>query len=378
MSAQSVRVWWEPPPPASRGGVLLGYEVLYEAVSEPDSRPELRRAGGLEVALAGLARAANYSLGVRARTAAGPGPASDPVYCATHEDIPGAPADIKALANSEDTVIVSWLTPTQKNGKIKHYTVYSRPQRTGQHSQLTVAHVEGQEEYHVELRGLHEAQVYEVWVTAATAAGEGEMSAVVARKPNARAPATIWSFGRRVRGAAGRSVRLRCGAAGPAPARAWARRRPAPPLTADPRFHVDGEYLVIFDLDRTVSDNYTCTVRNPYGSERATWEVLALSPPARPLLRLTHAAPARLALAWDAPGAAVSGECQSPGHTRARCCASHTRRPRAWRSPGTRRAPPSAVSVSPRDTRAPAAAPHTRGARAPGARLGRAGRRRQR
>lgn len=37
--------------------------------------------------------------------------------------------DIKAAANSEDTVIVSWLTPLQKNGKIKHYTVYNRPQR---------------------------------------------------------------------------------------------------------------------------------------------------------------------------------------------------------------------------------------------------------
>lgn len=30
LSAQSVRVWWEPPPPGLRGGVLLGYEVLYE------------------------------------------------------------------------------------------------------------------------------------------------------------------------------------------------------------------------------------------------------------------------------------------------------------------------------------------------------------
>lgn len=43
--------------------------------------------------------------------------------------VPGAPADIKALANSEDSVIVSWLAPVQKNGKIKHYTVYNRPQR---------------------------------------------------------------------------------------------------------------------------------------------------------------------------------------------------------------------------------------------------------
>lgn len=35
------------------------------------------------------------------------------------------------------------------------------------------------------MRGLQQ-QVYEFWVTAATASGEGEMSAVVARKPNTR------------------------------------------------------------------------------------------------------------------------------------------------------------------------------------------------
>ncbi|KAL0850695.1 hypothetical protein ABMA28_006640 [Loxostege sticticalis] len=309
MSAQSIRVWWEPPPPASRGGVLLGYELLYEVVSNLDSQVETRRAGGMETVLQALQRAANYSIAVRARTAAGAGPASEPVFCTTHEDIPGAPADIKALANSEDTVIVSWLTPTQKNGKIKHYTVYNRPQRTGQHSQLTVAHAAGQEEYHAEVRGLQEHQVYEFWVTAATASGEGEMSAIVARKPNGRAPAMIWSFGRRVRGGSGRGVRLRCGAAGsPPPARSWARRRPAPPLTADPRFHIDGEYLVILDLDRNVADNYTCTVRNPYGSERATWEVVSLAAPPRPHLRLAAAAPARLHLAWDGPvgGSSVS------------------------------------------------------------------------
>lgn len=30
LSAQSIRTWWEPPLPAQRGGVLLGYEILYE------------------------------------------------------------------------------------------------------------------------------------------------------------------------------------------------------------------------------------------------------------------------------------------------------------------------------------------------------------
>lgn len=30
LSAQSLRVWWEPPEMTARGGVLLGYELFYE------------------------------------------------------------------------------------------------------------------------------------------------------------------------------------------------------------------------------------------------------------------------------------------------------------------------------------------------------------
>ncbi|RVE43549.1 hypothetical protein evm_011807 [Chilo suppressalis] len=86
MSAQSLRVWWEPPPGAARGGVLLGYELIYEVVNDPDSPVETRRAGGTQTVLQSLQRAANYSISLRARTAAGPGPASPAAYCATHED----------------------------------------------------------------------------------------------------------------------------------------------------------------------------------------------------------------------------------------------------------------------------------------------------
>ncbi|XP_022821445.1 Down syndrome cell adhesion molecule-like protein Dscam2 [Spodoptera litura] len=302
LSAQSVRVWWEPPPPALRGGVLLGYEVLYETVDELESQVETRRSGGMETVLQALQRAANYSIAVRARTAAGTGPTSEPVYCATHEDIPGAPMDIKAVANSEDTVIVSWLAPLQKNGKIKHYTVYNRPQRTGQHSHMMVLHKEEEEEYQVEVRGLQEHIVYEFWVTAATASGEGEMSAIVARKPNPRAPAKITSFGRRLEAKEGSRARVTCAAAGaPPPHRAWSRRRPAPPLAHDANFLIDGPYLIILNVDRSAADNYTCTVRNPWGEERAAWELRVLAPPAPPRLRLAAAAPARLQLLWEKP-----------------------------------------------------------------------------
>lgn len=47
---------------------------------------ETRRSGGLETVVAGLRRAANYSVTVRARTSAGAGPPAEAIYCATHED----------------------------------------------------------------------------------------------------------------------------------------------------------------------------------------------------------------------------------------------------------------------------------------------------
>ncbi|KAG7310281.1 hypothetical protein JYU34_003034 [Plutella xylostella] len=348
LSAQSLRVWWEPPPPpappAVRGGLLLGYEVLYELVDSIDAHSESRRSGGSDAVLTSLRRAGNYSVRVRARSGAGPGPPSEPVYCSTHEDVPGPPADIKALANSEDTVIVSWLPPTQKNGKIKHYTVYSRPQRTGAHSQQIVLHKDDSAEYWAEVRGLREHQLYDFWVTAATASGEGDMSAVVARKPNARAPAKITSFGRRTVAAAGAPVRLRCGAAGaPPPVRSWGRRRPAPPLLADPRFVVEGVDLVILKLDRSLSDNYSCVVRNSWGEERAWWEVLALLRPGPVRARVAPAAATRLLVEWEAPydgGAAILGKwwevlaLRRPGPVRARAApAAGTRLLVEWEAP---------------------------------------------
>lgn len=40
----------------------------------------------METVLQALHRATNYSIILRARTAAGAGPASDPIFCITHED----------------------------------------------------------------------------------------------------------------------------------------------------------------------------------------------------------------------------------------------------------------------------------------------------
>ncbi|XP_068626569.1 cell adhesion molecule Dscam2-like [Battus philenor] len=326
LSAQSLRVWWEPPPVAERGGLLLGYEITYQMVSSNgivDAMPETRRTGGAEAVVSAV-RTGNYSLLVRARTSAGAGPPAL-LYCATLDDVPGPPADIKALASSDSSVLVSWLSPAQKNGRIRHYTVYNRPQRTGQHSHITVLHMDGEEEYQVEVRGLQEHQLYEFWVTAATTAGEGEMSAIIVRKPSSRAPVKLWSFPRRIAAVEGARVVLSCGAAGGAAQRAWLRRRPPPPAS-DPRLIIDSYRLIIPKLEASLSDNYTCVARGGGAEERGVWEVRVRTPPPRPRPRVAAAAPHALLLAWDPP--------PSPEHVHSYTL-EHTRgaegEPAAWR-----------------------------------------------
>lgn len=78
----------------------------------------------METYLHGLLKATNYSIRVLAFTSSGDGLHSVPVYCSTDEDVPDAPSNIKALALTAESILISWLPPTQRNGLITHYTVY--------------------------------------------------------------------------------------------------------------------------------------------------------------------------------------------------------------------------------------------------------------
>jgi len=87
---------------------------------------EIKRTSNLETYLHTLHKASNYSIRVLAYTATGDGLASHPLFCQTDDDVPDAPAAIKAAALTADSILISWLTPKNRNGIISHYTVYSR------------------------------------------------------------------------------------------------------------------------------------------------------------------------------------------------------------------------------------------------------------
>lgn len=99
--------------------------MIHFAVDFP-AKLEIKRTSNLETYLHTLHKATNYSIRVLAYTATGDGIASQPLYCQTEDDVPDAPASIKAAALTADSILISWLPPRNRNGIITHYTVYSR------------------------------------------------------------------------------------------------------------------------------------------------------------------------------------------------------------------------------------------------------------
>lgn len=97
--------------------------------------------------------------------------------------VPGAPADIKALLQTSDTVVVTWLAPTQPNGVVIKYGVYVRVVDGGrQVDSRSVTHSPAAP-LQYSLPGLKRRLRYEFWVTAFTKVGEGQSTPVATVTP---------------------------------------------------------------------------------------------------------------------------------------------------------------------------------------------------
>ncbi|PSN48897.1 Down syndrome cell adhesion molecule-like protein Dscam2 [Blattella germanica] len=161
LSSQSVKVSWLPPPSNQHGGLLQGYKVIYRPVLKDSithiATSEVKRTSNIETYLHGLLKFTNYSIRLLAYTR--------------------APAGIKALALTGDSILVSWLPPEQPNGIIPT----SFPVRVAPSSETVF-----------EVRSLVELQRYEFWVTASTIVGEGEGTRPVPQSPNSRGKYTTY------------------------------------------------------------------------------------------------------------------------------------------------------------------------------------------
>ncbi|KAG7310295.1 hypothetical protein JYU34_003050 [Plutella xylostella] len=304
LSSSSMKVSWSPPPPGQHGGLIQGYKVMYAPLTADHADVgEIKRVTTTETYLHTLHKYTNYSVQVLAFTGAGDGKRSPPVYCLTEEDVPSAPQKIKALAFSSDSVLVSWLPPLHPNGVITHYTVYYREAgRLGKHSSFTVpADATPELELVFQVRALRESQLYEFWVSASTAPGEGDATLVVGQGPSSRIPARIASFGGVITRGAGAGCVLPCACVGAPPPRSrWTHARA--PVTHHTYYQVTPRgHLHIREVNEHSSGNFTCTATNTIGEDSITYTVIAILPPSAPPLSLQYTTASSIKLHWLPP-----------------------------------------------------------------------------
>ncbi|XP_063631935.1 cell adhesion molecule Dscam2-like [Cydia splendana] len=289
MTSSGLRVSWQPIPPHKQAGALIGYTVLYAAQGR-----QWHNATTLvtELRLQGLSKFTNYTIKVAGFSNYGLGPFSFPIVCATLQDVPEAPAEIKLLSQSSNALLVSWKKPNQPNGRLLHYTVYCKPASSNDGPQSyrvdTQPNTDAYERTQtMELKGLTEGRQYDVWVTASTSIGEGPESRRVTNTPSQRVVAGVASLGGEVSVAVRNSLLLECRSVGaPPPRTVWYHNQNI--ITHHPRFTRNrDDSLLIKSIDQALSGNYTCLAKNLYGSDSVVYQVKVLPLPDPPSLRAT-------------------------------------------------------------------------------------------
>lgn len=314
LTSQSIQISWLEPPLQFHGGIIQGYKVVYRPMDSDSDTPnnvEVKRTSILDTHLYALYKASNYSIKVLAYTSSGDGAASPAIYCRTEDDVPEAPANIKAAALTGDSILVSWLPPKHRNGLIEHYTVYSRETgRKGQPKSSMVRVDEDGNPTRYEARSLHENRTYEFWVSASTSVGEGEPTTVVSQSTNTKAPARIASFSQVLRKSVGTGLVLKCLALGnPTPRARWFTRDR--PVTFSNFYEVSSEgNLKIFKVEPNLSGNYTCSAKNLFGEDHIIYQVIAMRAPNAPQLNVQYSSSDSIRITWnkvDDGGAPIQG-----------------------------------------------------------------------
>ncbi|XP_022837206.1 Down syndrome cell adhesion molecule-like protein Dscam2 [Spodoptera litura] len=181
VSSTSLRIGWQPIGVPGQGSSLVGYTVLF---ATEEAAWQNQTSLHTELYLQGLLKYTNYTVKVAGFSNFGAGPYSYPIVCATLQDVPGPPADIKVLVLSSSSLLVSWKRPLHPNGELLHYTVYVKPTSSNGPPQTFRIDSEGRST--AEVKDLAPGRTYEAWVTASTAAGEGSATRRVSHTPTHR------------------------------------------------------------------------------------------------------------------------------------------------------------------------------------------------
>ncbi|XP_076672507.1 Down syndrome cell adhesion molecule 1 isoform X12 [Andrena cerasifolii] len=285
LTSQTIRVLWMSPPLSAANGVITGYKVIYGPSDTwyDENTKDTKITSSSETILHGLKKYTNYSMQVLAFTSGGDGVKSAPIHCQTEQDAPEAPIAIKALVMSAESILVSWRPPSQPNGVITQYTIYTKADNA---EEPTSQKVPPNQLTH-EASGLDKQHRYDFWVAASTNIGEGEASKIVALAPSVRVPAKIASFDDKFTATYKEDVKLPCLAVGvPAPEVTW-KVRGAVLQSSDRLRQLPEGSLFIKEVDRTDAGEYSCYVENSFGHDTVTHQLIVHAPPHSPQVTLT-------------------------------------------------------------------------------------------
>lgn len=106
--------------------------------------------------------------------------------------VPDPPANIKAMLESTDSAVVTWLPPAHPNGEIQKYGIYIRIMENGHQIDIrNMQHPSGSLDHlRYTLPGLKKRHIYEFFITAFTKVGEGQSTAVVRVTPSNKGTVT--------------------------------------------------------------------------------------------------------------------------------------------------------------------------------------------
>ncbi|KAL1500781.1 hypothetical protein ABEB36_006226 [Hypothenemus hampei] len=301
LNAQSLHISWEPPLPVGRNGNIQGYKVTYHSVGEwydnDDQQTKIINNIQLRTTISGLRKFTNYSITVLAYTGSGDGVRSSPVYCQTEEDVPSAPAEIKAVLSGPNRILVSWLPPKFSNGPLTGYTFYMSVLEDGQEEGTHKRALNPSTEMHEVVRA-HDSSTLQFRVTASTKIGEGDSTRVITVTPSKNVPARIASFGREMVSAWKQNVYLHCKKVGLPPPNAVWRLNDAPLEVGGRRAIHSNSTLVIKDIQSVDQANYSCSVENIHGKDEIVYGLKVLVPPEAPELSVVEAFTDSLQLKW--------------------------------------------------------------------------------
>ena len=283
LDSQRIKVTWASPPLASANGVIKGYKVVYgpsHTFYDP-STWDTKISPDTKTDLTGLKKYTNYTVTVLAFTNGGDGVKSAPHTTITEQDIPGPPSSVKALAMSQDAILVSWKLPGEPNGIVLHYTVYMKELSRSRDAAPRSHKVNALQMSH-QVDNLNANSRYEFWVTAHTTIGEGSASPKVTLSPTARIPAKIASFDDTFVAVAKTDVKLPCIAVGsPSPQLHWKADGNPIPKNDKIRQLPDGS-LQITRVRKADAGKYTCMVNNKFGQDMVVHELIVNGPPEPP------------------------------------------------------------------------------------------------